>query len=168
MAWERPHAQDPPLPRQAHGAQGVGSHDEGAVMAKLADSERLIWQLNGKIQRLTDQLWSCRVERDEALIEVERLHKVAADALDRECAAKATIERIRAALDECRGQSSQVDNLIDDIDDAIEGNPGLSPAAVTELAACRQRHPAGKDLPEWTTFAPTHADIQAALDRRAQ
>lgn len=35
----------------------------------------------------------------------------------------ATIERVKAVVDECRGQSSQVDNLIDDIDEAIERTP---------------------------------------------
>jgi hypothetical protein len=46
----------------------------------------------GAIQKLV----KAQREHDEALVEAERLFRVAADALDREVAAKAAIERVKA------------------------------------------------------------------------
>ena len=40
--------------------------------------------------------------------------------------------------------------------------------SVTQQARICPRFNSHPRRPEWTTFAPTHADIQAALDRRAQ
>ena len=73
-------------------------------------------------EREADHAWrhvsEAEGERDAALAEVDRLFMVAADALDRECAALATIERVMAlhgiadCCDQCHRQSCAVDKML--------------------------------------------------------
>ena len=75
--------------------------------------------LYGGIQKLV----AVEAERDAALAKDNAIDAMGVMIVDRDAEIqrlKATIGRIREALDECRGQSSQIDNLIDDIHDAME------------------------------------------------
>ena len=67
-------------------------------------------------------------ERDGLLLEVERLFKVAADALDRENKAKATIDGMHAAIERLNGHLVQLQEMAQHTNNAVEDAFGVKPS----------------------------------------